>query len=78
MHCCPHTHSHLDDVISYMKHEYRCIPGRGSYLQCVTGEVRLFVPPHALSGHDEHHDPENKQHREPDFAQAGGVAVCPD
>lgn len=49
-----------------------------SYLQCVTGEVRLLVPPDALRGNNQHHDPENKKHREPDFTQAGGMTVRPD
>lgn len=50
----------------------------GDYLQCVTGEVRLLVPPDALSSNDQHHDSENKQHGEPDFTKAGGVSVGPD
>uniref|UniRef100_A0A673BJ95 Uncharacterized protein n=1 Tax=Sphaeramia orbicularis TaxID=375764 RepID=A0A673BJ95_9TELE len=37
--------------------------------------VRLFVTPDALSSHNQHHNPENKQHRQPYFAQAGGVTV---
>lgn len=47
------------------------------YLQCVTGEVRLLVPPDALSSHNQHHDSEDKQHRQPDFTKAGGVSVGP-
>lgn len=47
----------------------------GWYLQCVTGEVWLFVSPHALGGNHQHHDSEDEQHREPDFAQAGGVTI---
>lgn len=45
------------------------------YLQSVAGEVRLFVSPNALGSHDQNHDSENKEHREPDFTQAGGVTV---
>lgn len=48
------------------------------YLQCVTGEVRLLVPPDALSSNNQYHDSENKQHGEPDFTKAGGVSVGPD
>lgn len=47
----------------------------GPYLQRVTGEVGLFVPPHALGGNHQHHDTEDEEHRQPDFPQTGGVAV---
>lgn len=48
------------------------------YLQCVTDEIRLLVPPDALCSHNQHQNPENKQHREPDFTQGGGMTVRPD
>lgn len=46
-----------------------------TYLQCVTGEVRLLVSPDALSSNNQHQHPEQEERGEPDFTQTGGVMV---
>ena len=64
----------------YFPARFLLIPGyrgRRTHLQGVTGEVCLLVSPHALGRHDQHHHPEDEEHRQPHLPQAGGIAVDP-
>uniref|UniRef100_A0A4W4FK66 Uncharacterized protein n=1 Tax=Electrophorus electricus TaxID=8005 RepID=A0A4W4FK66_ELEEL len=44
-------------------------------LQRVAHEIGLLVAPHCLGRHHQHAHAEDEKHRQPDLAQAGGVAV---
>ena len=45
------------------------------YLQCVTSEVRLLVPPDALGGQNQYSDAEDEKDGKPNLSQTRGVFV---
>uniref|UniRef100_A0A8C4B773 Uncharacterized protein n=1 Tax=Denticeps clupeoides TaxID=299321 RepID=A0A8C4B773_9TELE len=48
-----------------------------AWLQGVAHKVGLLVPPHALHRNNQHSQAEDEEDRQPDSAQAGGLAAHP-